>query len=145
MATRSGSARRRSPSVPDSGIEPARFCSRCGQPVVVTGAQYCKECGAPLAGTSIFAPDPGFNPITAALLSIIPGLGHVYKRQPGRGALWFFAVLIAYGTAPQLGVLLHVVCAINAAIKGALAGDGTRPRRGRGRTRDASARYDTGR
>jgi Family of unknown function (DUF6677) len=130
--------------VPDFGNEAARFCSRCGQPVVVTGAQFCKECGAPLAGTSIFARDPGFSPVTAALLSIIPGLGHVYKRKPGRGALWFFAVMIAYGTGPQLGVLLHVICAINAAIQGALAGDGFQPRRRRGRTRDASARYDTG-
>jgi hypothetical protein len=126
------------------GNEPARFCSRCGQPVVVTGAQFCKECGAPLAGTSIFAHDPGFNPVTAALLSIIPGLGHVYKRQPARGAIWFFAVMIAYGTGPQLGVLLHVICAINAAIKGAIAGDSTRTRGRRGRTRDASARYETG-
>jgi hypothetical protein len=130
--------------VPDLENEAARFCSRCGQPVVVTGAQFCKECGAPLAGTSIFAPDPGFNPLTAALLSIIPGLGHVYKRQPGRGAIWFFAVMIAYGTGPQLGVLLHVICAINAAIKGALAGDGLRPRRRRRRTRNSSAHYETG-
>jgi Family of unknown function (DUF6677) len=112
--------------------------------VVVTGAQFCKECGAPLAGTSIFAHDPGFSPLTAALLSIVPGLGHVYKRQPGRGAIWFFAVLIAYGTGPQLGVLLHLICAVNAAIKGAIAGEDKRPRGRRGRTRDASAPYQTG-
>jgi NADH pyrophosphatase zinc ribbon domain/Family of unknown function (DUF6677) len=114
--------------VPDSGIEPARFCSRCGQPVVVADAQFCKECGAPLASTRIFVRDPGFNPVTAALLSIVPGLGHVYKGRPGRGAAWFFAVLIAYGTGPQLGILIHVVCAVNAAVKGAVAGDDSRPR-----------------
>jgi hypothetical protein len=124
--------------------EPARFCSRCGQPVVVAGAQFCKECGAPLAGTSIFVRDPGFNPITAALLSIIPGLGHVYKRKPGRGAVWFFAVMFAYGTGLQLGVLLHVICAINAALQGAIAGDGARSRGRRGRTHDAPTRYETG-
>ncbi len=130
--------------MPDSGIESARFCSRCGQPVVVAGAQYCKECGAPLVSTQIFVRDPGFNPVTAALLSIVPGLGHVYKRAPARGAIWFFVVSIAYGTAPPLGLLLHVVCAVNAAIKGAVSGDGARTRGRRRRTREASAPFQAG-
>ncbi len=112
--------------------------------MVVAGAQFCKECGAPLAGTSIFVRDPGFNPITAALLSIIPGLGHIYKREPARGLIWFFAVIFAYATGPQLGVLLHLICAINAAVQGAIAGDGARSRRRRRRTRDSSARSETG-
>lgn len=141
---RFGSARRRSRSVPDSEIEQVRFCSRCGQPVTVAGAQFCKECGAPLAPTSVFVRDPGFSPVTAALLSIVPGLGHVYKRQPGRGAIWFLAVLIAYGAATQLGVLLHIVCAINAAIKGALTGDGANPRGGHGTASGSSPRYEVG-
>src|SRR5262249_26558466 len=79
MATQSAWARRRSSSVPEFDYERARYCSRCGQPIVVADAQFCKECGAPLAGTRIFVANPGFNPIVAAVLSFIPGLGHLYK------------------------------------------------------------------
>jgi hypothetical protein len=121
MATRFGSGRRRSSSVPDAGF--ARYCSRCGQPVVVPGALYCKECGATLqSGQLVQARD--YNPATAALLSIIPGLGHLYRGRVGRGVLWFFVVALAYGMGP-IGYLIHFACAANAAFSGAIERGGS--------------------
>ena len=97
--------------MPELRLERAQYCWRCGRPVVVAGAEFCKDCGAPLAGGRFFARNPGFNPVIAAALSIVPGLGHVYKGRPGRGAGWFFAIFFAYGMNPALGLLLHVICA----------------------------------
>ncbi len=104
----------------DRETENPRYCSQCGQAVTVAGAGFCKSCGAPLSNTRIFIRDPGFNPVLAFALSIVPGLGHVYKGRPGRGALWFIAVGAAYVTMGPLGPLLHFICAINAALQGAL-------------------------
>ncbi len=106
--------------MPETEFEQPRYCWRCGRPVVVAQAEFCKDCGAALAGSRLLAPNPGFKPSVAAFLSIIPGLGHVYKGRPARGALWFFCVAFAYTFQPPLGLLLHLVCAANAALKGAL-------------------------
>ncbi len=88
--------------------------------MVVAQAEFCKDCGAALATSRLLAPNPGYKPAVAALLSIIPGLGHVYKGRPARGALWFFGVSAAYIINPSVGFLLHLICAANAALKGAL-------------------------
>jgi hypothetical protein len=109
--------------------------------VVVAGAEFCKDCGAPLAGGRFFARNPGFNPVIAAALSIVPGLGHVYKGRPGRGAGWFFAIFFAYGMNPALGLLLHVICAANAALQGAIQDDAFARGRRRGRARRPSASF----
>ncbi|HVA78106.1 MAG TPA: zinc ribbon domain-containing protein [Candidatus Binataceae bacterium] len=120
--------------MPDPQFDQPRFCSRCGQPIVVAGAEFCKDCGAPIAPTRIFVPDPGFKPIVAFVLSVIPGLGHVYKGRVMRGVIWFVVVSIAYTMGP-IGLLMHVICAMNAALSGALRDDGfSSPRIGR-RTR----------
>lgn len=68
------------------------------------------------------------RPLIAFCLSIIPGLGHVYQGQPMRGVMWFFGVIVAYGTGP-IGYLLHLICAASAASYGAHS----RERRRRGR------------
>ncbi|HVA81951.1 MAG TPA: zinc ribbon domain-containing protein [Candidatus Binataceae bacterium] len=115
--------------MPDPKPDQARFCSRCGQPVIVADAQFCKDCGAPLAGTRILVREPGFKPTVAFLLSIVPGLGQIYKGRPMRGAIWFFVVLFAYALGP-LGLLMHVICALNAALSGALRDDAFRGARG---------------
>ncbi|MHB8383734.1 MAG: NADH pyrophosphatase zinc ribbon domain-containing protein [Candidatus Binataceae bacterium] len=121
--------------MPDPQIDQPRFCSRCGQPIVVADAQFCKDCGAPIAATQIFVHAPGFNPITAFVLSVIPGLGQIYKGHVIRGVIWFCAVLIAYQLG-AIGPILHFVCALNAAFQGTLRDDragGSRVgRRGRG-------------
>jgi len=79
------------------------------------GASFCKECGEPLVQEHLRrARDLGWKPLIAAALSIVPGLGHLYRGRPFRGLLWFVGVLIAYG-APPLGYILHMICAASAA------------------------------
>jgi hypothetical protein len=115
--------------VPDADFfDRPRFCSRCGQPVIVEGANYCKSCGAALEGSLPARREVSMRPLIAFCLSIIPGLGHVYQGQPMRGVMWFFGVVVAYGAGP-IGYLLHLICAASAASYGAHS----RERRRRGR------------
>ena len=60
--------------------------------------------------------DQGWQPFLAAALSVIPGLGHLYRGHPGRAALWFFGVIVAYALSYPLGLMLQLVCAANAAL-----------------------------
>jgi len=106
--------------MPDERIERPRFCSQCGNPVVVADANFCKECGAPLAGTVWFSHDITWRPSLAFILSVVPGLGHWYKGQRRRGVAWFVCVIIAWSMNPALGLLLYLVCALNAAFSGAI-------------------------
>ena len=103
-------------------VEPPRFCSRCGSPVVVTDAIYCKECGGPLAATIWLNRSMAWRPWNALILSILPGLGHWYKGQRLRGLVWFFAVGFSYLMLP-IGLMMHIICAVNAALGGALKED----------------------
>ena len=83
--------------------------------MIVEGASFCKECGEPLVQEHLRrARDLGWKPLIAAALSIVPGLGHLYRGRPFRGLLWFVGVLTAYG-APPLGYILHMICAASAA------------------------------
>jgi len=109
--------------VAEAEFEKPRFCSRCGQPIVVADASFCKSCGAPVTRFPLLRRDPGFSPVLALVLSIIPGVGHIYRGKPWRGILWFFGVSFAYSAAPPLGVLIHLICAANAAFAGALRED----------------------
>lgn len=108
--------------MPDPQFDQPRFCSRCGQPIVVTDAQFCKDCGAPVAGTEILVRDPGFSPVVAFVLSAVPGLGHVYKGRVMRGVIWFCVVMICYAMG-TIGPVMHFICALNAAFQGAPRGD----------------------
>ena len=103
-------------------VEPPRFCARCGSPVVVVDAAYCKECGAPLASTVWLNHAMSWRPWTALLLSVLPGLGQWYKGQRLRGIIWFVVVLLFYSLQP-VGLMLHIICAGNAALSGALKED----------------------
>jgi len=87
--------------------------------VVVPDAEYCKDCGAPLSTVRWLSPDPGYRPVVAAVLSVIPGLGHLYRGRPFKGIIWFFGVMLAYGAGP-IGFLVHLACAANAALSGAI-------------------------
>jgi hypothetical protein len=109
--------------VPEENFEQSRFCARCGQPIVVPQAQFCKSCGAPLARFRLLRRNPGFNPIVALVLSIIPGLGQMYRGKPLRGVLWFLFVALAYGAGPIPGFFIHLICASNAAFAGAIRED----------------------
>jgi hypothetical protein len=106
--------------MPDPTIERPRFCSQCGQPIVVADASFCKECGAPLTGTVWFKHDVSWRPFTAFVLSVVPGLGQWYKGRPAKALVWFVCVIFFYMSAPPVGFILHVICAGNAALAGAI-------------------------
>ena len=57
----------------------------------------------------------------ALVLSIVPGVGHIYRGRPFKGIMWFFFVSIAYGMGPPFGILIHIICAANAAFSGTSA------------------------
>jgi hypothetical protein len=110
-------------SVADADFENPRFCARCGQAIVVPQASFCKSCGAPVTRFSLLPRGRGFNPLLALLLSIVPGVGHIYRGKPFRGIMWFFGVSMAYAMGPPFGILIHIICAGNAAFSGALRED----------------------
>ncbi len=88
--------------------------------MVVADASFCKECGAPLSAESVrLARDLGWKPLIAAALSIVPGLGHLYRGHPLKALAWFLGVSAAYSAQP-LGFILHLVCSANAALTGAI-------------------------
>jgi hypothetical protein len=122
-AMRSASATRRLCSVPDAQADSPRYCSRCGQPVVVAGATFCKECGAELTTIRWLRVAPGYNPVVAAALSFVPGLGHLYRGRLTRAILWFVGVTAAYTMGFAFGVFIHIICATNAALAGAIRDD----------------------
>jgi hypothetical protein len=107
--------------MPETRIERPRFCAQCGSPVVVADANFCKNCGAPLASTVWLRSEISWRPWVAVVLSIVPGVGHWYKGQWARGLLWFIFVQLFYlSNAWALGFLLHVICACNAGLGGAI-------------------------
>lgn len=55
------------------------------------------------------------SPGAAFVLSLIPGVGHLYAGRVGSGIGWLAAVFVAYGMAPGLGLFAHFVCAAMAA------------------------------
>ena len=103
--------------MPEPRIERPRFCAQCGTPVVVADANFCKNCGSPLTWISR---DISWRPMLALLLSVIPGLGQLYKGQPGRALVWFIFVLMLLVRAWPVGLLLWMICAANAALGGAI-------------------------
>jgi hypothetical protein len=103
----------------EGGAARPQFCSQCGAPVVVADASFCKDCGTPLGASGLLG-GSSFNSsaVVAALLSVLPGLGHFYAGHPWHALKWFFGVLIAYAVSHGLGVLIHLVCAVSAARAG---------------------------
>jgi len=113
----------------DTGTTRARFCSQCGQPVVVPDATFCKQCGARL-GAGWLA-DLNSPALLAFMLSLVPGLGHFYAGRTGRAVGWFFGTVVAYGTSTTLGMLIQLICAVSAARAAALDAERRRPRSSR--------------
>jgi len=89
----------------------------------VAEARFCKACGAPITLSPLLHRASGFSPVLALLLSIVPGVGQIYRGKPLRGILWFFGVSFAYAANPPLGVLIHIICAANAAFSDTLRED----------------------
>ena len=90
---------------------------------MVDEASFCKACGAPVTRFPLLRRVGGFNPMLALALSIVPGVGHIYRGKPFKGILWFFGVSFAYGLGPPLGILIHLICAANAAFADTLRED----------------------
>jgi len=104
----------------ERGDDRPRFCSQCGERLSVTDANFCKQCGAPLGAAVRLDREINWRPLVALILSVIPGLGQLYKGQPWRALLWFGGVAIMYSAAPPIGFFLHLICAGNAALAGAV-------------------------
>lgn len=86
-----------------SSVEPeAAFCPHCG-----TQLHAQKVQGEILDGTRRFARNRPVSPRRAALLSIIPGLGHWYAGAPLKGVALFAAVVgpIVLGTELDLTMI----------------------------------------
>jgi hypothetical protein len=109
--------------VAETDFEKPSFCSRCGAPIVVADASFCKSCGAPISRFPLLRREHGFSPVLALVLSIVPGVGHIYRGKPFKGILWFFGVSFAYTVNPPLGVVIHMICAANAAFSDTLRED----------------------
>jgi TM2 domain-containing membrane protein YozV len=91
----------------------AAFCRTCGKSLCeeckrdVRGVIYCEECiAARLTGTApgVGAPGAG-NPVLAALLALIPGVGAMYNGQFIKGIVYviIFGVLVSLGDSGQYG------------------------------------------
>lgn len=112
-------------SGPEVATSGPRFCSNCGHPVVVGDARFCKDCGAALATGLHLKRDLKWNPWIAVALSLIPGLGQFYKGQHLYAVLWLVGVVIAYAAGP-IGLVLHLICLVNAGLAGAIEFPGSR-------------------
>jgi TM2 domain-containing membrane protein YozV len=57
-----------------------------------------------------------WNPGIAGLLSfLIPGAGQIYKGNVGAGIGWLIIVMIGYFLFIIPGIILHIICIVNAA------------------------------
>lgn len=85
----------------------------------------CKHCGeildldfkaARAQPAAVPHPVQYWNPAVAAILSFfMPGVGQMYKGEIGYGILWLIGVGIGYVLLIIPGVILHIICIVNAA------------------------------
>ena len=103
-----------------------RLCPFCAEPIS-PNAVKCKHCsefldGRPKLQQSVAAPvkvvvsGPLWSPGVAAVFSfLIPGLGQMYKGQIFTGLAWLLFTVIGYFACLIPGVILHLLCMIDAA------------------------------
>lgn len=94
-----------------------KACPYCAEEIQ-DAAIVCKHCGRDFnTGQSSRAPAVSqWSPGLAAVFSlIIPGAGQMYKGHVGAGLVWLLAVLVGYTAMIIPGLLLHVICIVNAA------------------------------
>jgi TM2 domain-containing membrane protein YozV len=115
-------------------------CPDCGRSCS-TSAPSCPQCGRPFSARhtqpQAYPPPPPINPqqpqqihyhlpypypaqqvwspAVAAILSLfIPGVGQMYKGRIGEGILWLIFTPIGYIFLILPGLILHIICIINA-------------------------------
>jgi hypothetical protein len=82
-------------------------------------AKACPHCGYPFARHYEPLTLPGsWNPGIAAVLSlVIPGAGQMYKGEVGQGIVWLLCVAVGYSMFVFPGLILHIICIVNASKK----------------------------
>jgi TM2 domain-containing membrane protein YozV len=68
------------------------LCGRCGTVLTNPGAP-CPRCGAPASGSyQATSPQTRKNPMLAAALAIVPGLGHFYLGENKKGIAYLIGI-----------------------------------------------------
>jgi len=100
-----------------------KCCPYCSESILAS-AQKCKHCGEYLeeylhkarANGVSQQTEKKWSPGIAVFFSLIfPGLGQMYKGQGWSGFLWLIFVLVGYLFFVIPGVILHLMCLVDAA------------------------------
>lgn len=102
-------------------IDSVAYCGQCGRAVCaqcrhdVRGMIYCEECLAARMQSPVYAPlvgsGTGPNPGTAALLSVIPGVGAAYNGQIVKGLMQLIVFVTLWELAQHVDVFGWAVAA----------------------------------
>ncbi|MDQ3817888.1 MAG: hypothetical protein M3362_09370, partial [Acidobacteriota bacterium] len=112
----------------------ALSCPQCGRPFSAKPTQHTTSTQSPAVNPPTpqihyhyqypYPAQQVWSPGVAAILSFfIPGVGQMYKGRVGEGILWLIFTPIGYVLLILPGLILHIICIINAA-----QGDPHRPR-----------------
>lgn len=98
---------------PEERIGPEEeYCRHCGA-VFRVGADRCPDCGDPHPRTRDPPASTKKRPNLAAALSLLlPGAGHLYNEQFGRGAVAFFGTVLLVAGIAFFGLLVNVLVTV---------------------------------